>query len=87
MTLMRQGYLTNQITAGGGSGSLFLLLKGLEEDYPELKKHILSSDCVSETILGKFSELGDVVVNKSISNLTVCQGTRPTLIFYILTTM
>ena len=32
MTLMRQGYLTNQITAGGGSGSLFLLLKGLEED-------------------------------------------------------
>lgn len=84
MTLMRQGYLTNQITAGGGSGSLFLLLKGLEENYPELKKHILSSDCVNQTMLGRFSELGDVVVNKSISTLTVCQGSRPLLIFYIL---
>jgi glycosyltransferase involved in cell wall biosynthesis len=77
------GYLGNQIAPGGGSASLMLMLKSLDDK--NFNKYVLSSECSNVETRKLFEKHACVVkVDNKIRQFVSCAGTRPSFVKYII---
>lgn len=82
MTKYNIAFLGNQISPGGGSASLLLMMKSL--DKRKYNIFVLASDCANLEVKAEFERHAQVVeVNDSLRQFVSCAGSPPTWIKYV----